>query len=506
MKTPLGGVRRLSNAEMLRVHETMLAILCDPGLRIELPDWAFEKLGAAGASTQPELQRVCLAPDLVQETVRQFAGATTAQITEEGTDRPPQPLRLPTRIRGRLGTTHGFVFDVDQWRVRSATLDDAQNFMKIRKSLKGVEPNGVGMLPQDVPAEVAYVHRAALSAKYDERPSGEANGPHDGPWVTRVLQAAGALAPDAPPAASVHIQPTAALCVEGRVAEDMLDAVQSGRLTVILPCGFLGGNHPVTMPGALAQVYAEIFGFNTIVRLLADPPNNVYSPRSIGCDHLTMDLRRGAFTGGTPEALHMRAGMRQMSGAFYKFPGGTGYVVGNCTDAKVPGIQAAMEHALLAMGELMSGFYSCDEEVTAQVKIIGRLHANLCLCAEQALIDHEMLQWLARSFRGVEVDDETLALDGIREVGPGGAFTSSQHTLRNYREHLWFPTLLHRGAWADWEASGARDPLDIAREQVKEILRQELVPAIPDDLCHEVNKVVQEAETALLGEPTGIVP
>ena len=165
-----------------------------------------------------------------------------------------------------------------------------------------------------------------------------------------------------------------------------------------------------------------------------------------------------------------------------------------------------MEHALLGMGELMSGFYSYEEGFTVHVKSLGRLHANLCLCAEQAIIDHEMLQWMQRFFRGIEVHEETLALEAIREAGPGGEFASSPHTLRNYREQMWFPTLLHRGAWADWVESGSRTPLDVARGRVKEILSQELNPVLPEDLCGEVDSVVQEAEKVLLGKTTGILP
>jgi len=507
MKSPAGGAKFLDNQEMLKIHQTMLAILEDPGMEVELPDYALKRLADGGARVDVNRKRVYLSPDLVLETIRQVAGAATPEITVEGTAKPPQPFHLPSRLRATVGSTHGFIFDVDKWAIRDATHEDARNFMKIRRSLQHVYPYGVGMLPQDVPVPVQYIHRAALSAKYDEEPEGGyANGPDDAPWVTRVLQAAGVLGDDAPPATSVHVQPTGALRISGRVAEDMLHAVEAGRLSWLAPCGFMGGNHPVTIPGALAQVYAEYFGSNTVVRLLVPAPNNVFTPRAVGCDHLIMDLRRGAFVGSSPEALHLRMCMRQMSGAFYKFPNGSGFISGTTTDAKVPGIQAAMEHATWTMAELMCGFYSYEEEVVATVKTLGRLHANLCLCAEQVIIDHEMFQWMQQFFKGIEVNEETLALEGIREVGPGGEFTSSEHTLRNYREHMWFPALLHRGAWADWVDGGALTPLDIAKERVKDILQQELVPVLPDDKCREVDRVVQAAEKALLGTTTGVLP
>ncbi len=507
MKTPIGGAKLLDNEEMFKIHQTMLAILEDPGLEFELPDYALKKLADHGARVDLTRKRVSLGPELVLETIRQVAGAATPQVTVEGTDKPPQPLRLPSRLQATIGSTHGFVFDVDKWAIRPATHEDALNFMKIRKSLPDVYPYGVGMLPQDVPMPVQYIHRAAISVKYDEQPeTGYANGPDDAPWVTRVLQAAGVLDDDAPPAMSVHNEPTGPLRISGRVAEDMLRTAEAGRLSWLAPCGFMGGNHPVTIPGALAQVYAEYLGANTVVRLLVPPPNNVFTPRAVGCDHLIMDLRRGAFAGCAPEALRLRMCMRQMSGAFYKFPNGSGFVVAGPTDAKVPGIQAAMEHAMWVMAELMHGFYSYDAEVIATVKVLGRLHSNLCLCAEQVIIDYEMLQWMQQLLKGIEVNEETLALEGIRDVGPGGEFTSSEHTLRNYRKHMWFPELLHRGPWADWVGGGARTPLDIAKDRVQEILKQDLVPVLPDDKCREVDRVVQEAEKALLGTTTGILP
>ncbi len=490
---------------MHRIHLAMLEILDDPGLEVELPDYAYDKLEAAGLRVERAGRRVRLGPQPVLETIRQCAGGESADITVDGTDRPPQPLRLPTQVRGTVGSTHGFVFDVDRWAMRNATHDDARDFMKIRKNLPDVSPNGVGMLPQDVPPPVQYIHRVALSAKYDEHAEGAmANGPDDAPWTTRVLQAAGLASADAPPAFSVHMQPTGALRVDGRVAGDSLRAAESGRLSFILPCGFMGANHPVTIPGALAQVYAEIFGPNTVFRLLADPSSNEFTPRGVGCDHLIMDVRRGAFCSGSPEALKLRMCMRQMSGAFYKFPGGSGFITGLSPDAKVPGIQASMEGALAVASELMCGAYSYDAEVVATVKMLGRLHANLCICAEQVIIDHELLQWMQQFLAGVSVDTETLALDAIREVGPGGEFVSADHTIRNYREHMWFPALTHRGPWADWVAAGAQSPVDIAKAKVRELMDIDLVPVLPDDACRAVDEVVEEAELALLGRTTGV--
>ena len=503
MRTLSGGARLMTGAEMLRIHETMLAILAEPGIEMQLPVRGLERLAEAGLRVDFASRRVRFDPEPVLETIRQFSGADSPDIDEGGSTNPPQPLRLPTNIRANIGSTHGFIFDVGRWDLRDATRQDYIDFTKIARSLEGVDAR-VGMMPQDVPPAVSYIHRAALSCIYDESPGAGANGRDDGPWVTRVLQAAGVLGADAAPIMSSHMQPTGALIFSARAAEDMLEAAEAGRLSYLAPCGFAGGNHPVTRPGALAAVYAELFGCNTVARLLVPPPNNRYSPRPIGCDQLIMDLRRGAFCTGSPEGLLMRLGMRQMSGEFYRFPGGSGFVIATTTDAPVPGMQTTLEWALGHTAELMAGLYSYDEDVTAQVKTLGRLHANLALCAEQVLIDYEGLQWLRRFFTGPEVDDATLALDAVRAVGPGGEYVTAQHTLEHYRETFWFPTLLHRGAWGDYVANGQQTMLDLATERVREILKHDLAPVLDDDRCRAVARVVEEAEVALLGRNTGV--
>lgn len=503
MRDLIGGARLMVGAEMLQIHETMLAILDEPGIEVQLPQRGLRRLADRGLRVDFAARRVRFDPEPVLETIRQLSGATSPEITEAGSTNPPQPLRLPTTIRATIGSTHGFIFDVDKWALRDANRQDYVSFKKIARSLEGVDAR-VGMMPQDVPPEVCYIHRAALSAIYDEHPGASANGREDGPWVTRVLQAAGALPADAPPVMSSHMQPTGALMLSARAAEDMLEAAEAGRLSYLAPCGFAGANHPVTRPGALAQVYAELFGCNTVARLLVDPPHDQFTPRPIGCDHLIMDLRRGAFCTGSPEGLLMRLGMRRMSGDFYRFPGGSGFIIATTTDSPVPGIQTSLEWALGTATELMAGVYSHEEDVTVTVKTLGRLHANLALCAEQVLIDYEGLQWLRRLFTGPEVNAETLALEAVREVGPGGQFVTAQHTLEHYREAFWFPTLLHRGAWGDYVARGQRTPLDIARQRVQEIVQQDLLPVLDEDRCRAVAKVVEEAEMALLGRRTAV--
>ena len=160
----------------------------------------------------------------------------------------------------------------------------------------------------------------------------------------------------------------------------------------------------------------------------------------------------------------------------------------------------------MAMGDLCQGTYSDNPEEIYPVGILGSLSGNLSICPEEAVIDHEMFQYLQRFVRGIQVNDVTLALDEIRQVGPGGNFMATEHTAHNLRKEMWFPQLSHRGAWDGWVDSGRRSPLDLARDRVKTYLKDELEPVLDDDRIKMVNQVVEEAEVALLGKTTGRLP
>jgi len=219
-----------------------------------------------------------------------------------------------------------------------------------------------------------------------------------------------------------------------------------------------------------------------------------------------MDMRRGAYALSSPEVALLRLATHQMAGEFYKLPGHSDHGIRFFPDAPEPGIQAATEGALMAMADLCMGFYSYGEDVSCAVGILGSLGGNLSLCLEQAVIDHEMLQFLRRFTRGVKVDAETLALELIAEVGPGGSFLASDHTARLTGREMWFPGLWHRGAWDGWVEGGRRSPLDRAHEQVKAWVAEDLEPALDDDRLRAVDRVVQDAERALLGRTTGRLP
>jgi trimethylamine---corrinoid protein Co-methyltransferase len=500
------GIKVFSGEEMYRVHQAALSILEDIGLEINLSETSLNKLVKQGLKVDFAQRRVRFPAEAILETIQQLSGAPTPVITEHGTDKPVAALRIPQHLHATVGAFHGFIYDVDLGRMRPAQYQDLYDLLKVKKRLKDVDVSFSGVCPQDIPPDVTSVHTAAFAVKYCQNPTApDVKGIEDLLWVERIMQASGAWEPGRHLVDNIY--PISPLRLAGRGAEMMEFQAARGDLSFVIGMVIPGVSSPITLVSHTVIVLAEEFGFSTVYRMLVPPPNNRFRPRSIGDDINILDLRRGAYVLSSPEVSLLRLATTQISGEFYKFPQGRGdHGIRFFPDAQEPGIQAAMEGALMAMGDLCQGTYNDDPDVSCSVGILGSLSGNLSLCLEEAVIDHEMFQYLQRFVSGVQVNDVTLALDEIRQVGPGGSFIATEHTARNYRKEMWFPQLSHRGAWDSWVDSGRHSPLDRARERVKTYLKDDLDPVLDEDRIKMVNQVVEEAELALLGKTTGRLP
>ena len=108
------------------------------------------------------------------------------------------------------------------------------------------------------------------------------------------------------------------------------------------------------------------------------------------------------------------------------------------------------------------------------------------------VIDNEIAGQVLRIAHGFEVSDETLALDAIKEIAPGGNYLMHEHTLRHFRSELWQPRLADRSARDTWEAAGAKTILQRAKERAAELLTNHHPKPLPEDRLKQVAAVVGE--------------
>jgi len=493
-----GGFSVFTMKEMREIHCAAMEIVGSCGLKV-CHDGLLRMAAEAGIKVNKGEQKIYPLESEILETVRQMNGADTPEITETGAKRPFLQRKVVSGIRDTwIGSNHGFVVvrGDDNWRMRPAARRDLLDFIKLRRAL-GCNEQGPGMMPQDVPAEVSAVHAAALYAKYSKGDIGtlDCKDTSDIDWITRVMHASGRWSSGRK--FRTYACAKSPLCLVGRDADIVYRQAKDGYLTRIYGVPILGGTSPCTLAGDMALRLAETLGYFTFSRLITPPPNNVFPVGGMGASVQEMEPRKANMVTASPRARAYRIGWTQMQGEFYKAPG-----IDNSlelhTDAAEPGLQSCMEKALTAAASLFGGVYADSEEDVLGGAGLGTVVSNLALSAEQAVLDKEIVSYINKLLAGVAVDEDTLAVDLIKETGSDGEFMSSGHTVRRARTEFWHSEVLHNGPFDLWVAAGRKGPLDLASQTVNNAMKADLPLLISEDSAREVDRVVKDAERALL--------
>jgi len=263
---------------------------------------------------------------------------------------------------------------------------------------------------------------------------------------------------------------------DGGSLEAGLVAAEAG-----LPVGYMtmascSSTGPVTLAGDLVVGNAEVLGALVLMQM-AHPGCPVYYAAA----QTSTDLRTGAYTGGGPEDFLFGAATNVLAD-FYKVPLSMGAFA---TGAKEPDWQAGVDNSLSA--------FMAVSTLSDMLLGAGLLHGSRILSYEMLLMDSEIWSILQALYQGITVNEETLALDAIREVGPGGSFLAHKHTRRHMRER-WQPTLMDRRPYNTWEAKrdGARE---WAREKAQQILKEYHPEPLEAGLRKELQRMIQRIES-----------
>jgi len=127
---------------------------------------------------------------------------------------------------------------------------------------------------------------------------------------------------------------------------------------------------------------------------------------------------------------------------------------------------------------------------------IGGLERDLLMSPEVLVIDNEIIDYALKFMRGFEVNNETLAVDVINRVGPGGIYLGEKHTLEHFRER-WMSRLSDIDSFETWQKKGAKSIGEVAKEKVKEILATHKPEPMPEDVEKEISRILRRAEAEL---------
>ncbi|MEM1101820.1 MAG: trimethylamine methyltransferase family protein, partial [Pseudomonadota bacterium] len=227
----------------------------------------------------------------------------------------------------------------------------------------------------------------------------------------------------------------------------------------------------------LAEVLAGI-AYSQLVRPGA--------PVIFGTFVTSIDMNSGAPTFGTPEASQILYGAGQLArrlGLPFRSGGGL-------CGSKLPDAQAAYESAHTLNAALMGG-------VNFMLHSCGWLEGGLVSSFEKFVIDADQLGTLHKMAAGVAHDENALAMDALREVGPGGHYLDAAHTHANYKEAFWRSEVFDYKPFETWADEGARDTQMLATARVEKLLAAYQAPALDPAINEALNAYVTEKKASM---------
>ena len=238
----------------------------------------------------------------------------------------------------------------------------------------------------------------------------------------------------------------------------MEECIKHGMPVLLLSAGMAGATAPSTIAGAIVQATAECLAGLVYVQAI-DPTH----PAIFGTWPFGLDLRTGAMSIGSGEQALLSAGCAQMH-KYYNLPGGA---AAGASDSKLPDMQAGWEQMCSNVMAGLSGLNMVYEAAGMHASLLG-------FCHESLILGDDIIGQALRCVRGIEVNDETLALDQMREVcmgGPGHYLGTAQTLGRMQSDHL-YPSFGDRTSPKEWDENGKPDLIEKATARKEEILAQ----------------------------------
>ena len=274
------------------------------------------------------------------------------------------------------------------------------------------------------------------------------------------------------PFVSVITNPISPLSLDANTLDIVQFCARKGVPLTCAPAPISGATAPATLAGTLVQMHAEALAGIAICQALAPGAKVLY-----GSVPTTMDLRNMEITMGSVEMGMMNSSAVQLA-KLYRLPC---YASGGVTEAKRPDIQAGFEKHFSNLTVALTGA-DCIH-LTA-----GMIDSGNSISYEQFVIDDEIIGMIQHICAGITVDEDTLGLDVIERVGPGGHYITEEHTIAHMVDEFFYPTLSVRCNFDIWEEGGRPDMLSRAHERVREILEHGQEGLLDLDLIYELKK------------------
>ncbi len=402
-----------------------------------------------------------------------------------------QHARNPERnveIGGRglvLAPVYGppFVRDAAGGR-RYATIADFRNFVKLGYMSKWLHHSGGTVCePTDVPVNKRHLDMVLAHMVLSDKPfMGSVTEPSraaDSVEMARILFGADFVDQNTVITSLININ--SPMSFDGVMMGALEVYAKANQAVIVSPFIVGGAMSPVTAAGTLTQVLAEVLTGVAYTQLVRPG-----APVIAGAFVTSIDMNSGAPTFGTPEAAHITYGAGQLVRRL-----GLPYRSGGAfCGSKLPDAQAAYESANSLNMALLAG-------VNFMLHACGWLEGGLVSSYEKFVMDADQLGTLHHLAQGIIMDENGLAMDAIREVGPGSHYLGCEHTQANFKTAFWRSDLFDYKPFETWAEEGARDTQALASERVAKLLGDYQQPALDEAVNEALNDYVAQRKASM---------
>jgi trimethylamine--corrinoid protein Co-methyltransferase len=472
-----------TDEEIYDIHLATLEVLEKTGVLVDDPE-ALEIFHGGGATIDMENKIVRIPPCLVEDGVR----SCPPKLILYGR-RPNNDVVLENN-RIAFSNFGGAINLVDPYtgEIRRTTKADLAASALLVDNLEDLVLFKSAVLACDVPQEVFRLHHAEAMLSNTTKPIYMDGGNVD--QTRKIIEMAAAVVGGKDrlkehPILIFSACPVSPLKLIENACEIIMECARSRTPVSITSMALAGATAPVTLAGALIVHNAEVLAAIVLHQLTSKG-----APIMYGSVTTAMDLRFSIARLGGPEISMISAAVAQLA-RYYQLPSN----VAGGSDSKVSDAQAAHEITLTALLPALAGANIISGP--------GILEMGLTCNFGQLVMDCEFIRIIQHVVGGILVNDETMAVDVIHEVGPLKDFLGHDHTLKHMRTSQIHSELIDRRIREAWEKGGGKDIYQRAQEKARHILETHKPEPLPAGVLETLHSIIEEAEKELVVSKRG---
>ena len=468
---------RLTDEQCELLHDATLQVLERTGLLIEEPE-ALALLSKAGAEVDGSRVRIPgrlieWALDVAPREITMFDRTGEARLTLSG-----RSTYFGT------GSDCMYCYDHRTNTRRRAVLQDVADAARVTDACENIDFVMSLFTPSDVTPQVMDRYQMASMLANTSKPIVYITMSEEHAHLDAVDMAAAAVGGprslEERPFIACYKNTLFPLVHNREAVQTLLDLAGKNLPCIYSPVSTAGTVAPMTVAGSTVVVNAGVLAGLVMSQLKREGAPYI----SIGWAGEAMDMRTMVDVFSWPDHRGVYSSLLH----WYRLPLWT---LGGVTDSKLPDQQAAAEAALTLMADAVTGGHMNHN--------IGFMESAFTGSLTQVVLGNDICGWIKAFMAPLEISEETLALDVIDEVGPGGLFLKHRHT-RNHARDRYQPALFDRSTYEDWERRGAKDTTTAAAELVDEILGEYEPAPLSSSATAAIEEILTRAESRVSSE------